>query len=258
MTFAVIVQARYGSSRLPGKTLQPLGAKSALLRCLDRCARIPGVDAVVAAVPDTAPDEAVAAEARRGGFAVVRGPEHDVLRRYALAARAVKADVVMRVTSDCPFIDPSIAGAVRDLFVETQADYAGNGLPPGFPHGLDAEVFSADLLFEADVQAQDPYEREHVTPWLKTRPQARRANLNGPGGGLETLRWTLDYPEDLAFFRAVFAEMGEHAASAGAAEIASLCLRRPDIVAINAMHAGPRPAPSAAIQSAPVPLELAA
>lgn len=234
MTFAVIVQARMGSSRLPGKVLEPLGSKTALAHCLDRCAKIPGVDVVVCAVPRHDADTPVAEEAAALGYEVSRGSETDVLKRYADAARQVSATRVMRVTSDCPFIDPDICGQVVELLDASRADYACNNMPPGLPHGLDCDVFSADLLYSADRLARNPYEREHVTPWLRTHPHLTRANLTGPGGVLARLRWTLDYPEDLAFVRAVYDELGEGAADAGTAQIAALCLRRPDLVSINA------------------------
>ncbi|WP_417470027.1 cytidylyltransferase domain-containing protein [Maricaulis sp.] len=234
MTLAIIVQARFGSTRLPGKILNPLGEKTALARVLDRCARIPGADRVVCAIPDTAADDAVAHAAEAAGYTVSRGSETDVLSRYAKAARDCGADQVMRITSDCPVIDPVICGRVIDLLRENRADYACNNMPPLFPHGLDCEVFPAVLLHQADRLAKTAAEREHVTPWLREHPHLHHACLAGPGQGLERLRWTLDYPEDLAFFQAIFAELGEAAATVSAAELAALCLRRPDLVAINA------------------------
>jgi spore coat polysaccharide biosynthesis protein SpsF len=234
MTLAVIVQARMGSTRLPAKVLEDLGGRTALARCLARCQTIPGADIVVAAVPDGADNDPVAREAASTGAAVVRGSESDVLARYAKAARAVRATTVMRVTSDCPFIDPAVCAAVIALYFETGADYASNTMPALWPHGLDCEIFPARLLYEAETAAEEPYDREHVTPWLRRAPGLVRAGLQGPGGGLERLRWTLDQPEDLAFFRAVYDAMGERAAHASSAEIAALCLRRPDIVALNA------------------------
>jgi len=259
MSLAVIVQARFGSSRLPGKTLEPLGEKPALLRCLDRCAKIAGAQAVTAAIADTPADDAVAALARRGGYRVVRGPEQDVLRRYALAAEGLGAAMIMRVTSDCPFLDPELARRGVDLKRDSGADYVSNGMPPGFPHGLDFEIFEAAMLAQADAQSVDPYEREHVTAWIKRRPGLRTANLAGPAGVFAAMRWTLDYPEDLTFCRAVFEAMGEHAATASAAEIAALCLRRPDIAAINRAFVIDRtPDKPAQLQTAPVSLDRAA
>lgn len=234
MTLAVIVQARHGSTRLPGKILSPLGSKTALIRVLERCERIPGVDEVICAIPDTKADNVVAKIASKAGYDVSRGSEHDVLSRYAKAARDFDVNHVMRVTSDCPFIDPVICGQVIDLLRETNSDYATNTMPAFFPHGLDCEVFPAVLLHEADRLSSSAAEREHVTPWMRQHPHLQRANLRGAGQGLERLRWTLDYAEDLAFCEAVFEVLGEAAATISAAELAALCLRRPDLVAINA------------------------
>lgn len=234
MSFAVIVQARMRSTRLPGKVLADLGGRSALARCLDRCAAIPGVDAVVCAVPEGPADDPVAEEALAVGARVSRGSETDVLARYAQAAREVGASLVMRVTADCPFIDPALCGQVRDLLLASGAGYACNNMPALFPHGLDCDVFPARHLLAADRAARDPYEREHVTPWLRRHPELAKAQLKGPGGGLERLRWTLDYAEDLVFARAVFAVMGEDAASCGWRALADLCRGQPELAAINA------------------------
>lgn len=239
MTFAVIVQARMGSSRCPGKVMMDLGGEPFLKRCLDRCDRIPGTDFVVVAVPDLPQDDPVADAAASWGYAVVRGSEKDVLSRYAKAAREMQADAVMRVTSDCPMIDPEICGETIRFWQESGADYGCNNMPPGFPHGLDCEVFDADALYAADELATDPYEREHVTPWIRTNPKMKRSSVKGPGQGIQTLRWTLDHPEDVEMFRAIYAEMGDAAPFASTADYLALCMRRPDIPAINAMRHDP-------------------
>lgn len=257
MTLAVIVQARIGSTRLPGKILEPLGARSALVRCLDRCARITAADTVICAVPDTSENDPVAHEAQAAGYVVVRGSEQDVLARYAHAARACEAQTVVRITSDCPFIDPDIVDQTVSLFLESGADYASNSLPAQFPHGLDCEVFSANRLFEADARASAPAEREHVTVWIQRQPGFRRAGLVGPGGGVERLRWTLDRAEDLQFCQAVFAVLSEDAATASAGALVRLCRERPDLPAINdKLHDEVRldPARQAEVQRGPVTL----
>ncbi len=258
MTIAVIVQARWGSSRLPGKTLLDLGGQTVLRRVLDRRARSPGADVVVCAVPDTADSDPVAAEAKRAGAVVVRGSEKDVLARYAKAATYVGAETVIRITSDCPFIDPALTGRVLTLMEETGADYACNSMPASWPHGLDCEVFPARLLHWACNLANDPYEREHVTPWINANTKLMKASLTGPGGGIARMRWTLDYPEDYAFARGVYDALGERAATATAAEIAALVMRRPDIPALNAMrHDEARLASPARADVATPPLSLA-
>lgn len=261
MTVAAIVQARFGSSRLPGKVLELLGGRTALVRCLERVQRVSLADLVVCAVPEGENDDEIAEEAADAGVLVTRGPEDDVLTRYAIAAREAGADTVIRVTSDCPFIDPDIVDRTVALFFESGTDYACNNMPARFPHGLDCEVFHARHLFDAERKADTAHEREHVTPWIREREGFIKANLSGPGGGFERLRWTLDRAEDLAFARAVYAGMGSGAATASAAELAAFCLRRPDITAINAMWTDKArlEAPlHADIESDPVPLRAAA
>ncbi len=261
MTNAVIVQARWGSTRLPGKILENIGDKPALLWCLDRCAQIPGVDAVVCAVPVGEDDDKIANMASVAGYRVTRGSQLDVLARYAKAAREVDADVVMRVTSDCPFIDPVICGQVLTLQAGAGVDYACNNMPPLLPHGLDCDAFPAALLYEAERCARDPYEREHVTPWLRNHRRLSKACLRGPGGGLERLRWTLDHAADLAFFRACVDAFGSGAEQASAAQLVALCLRRPDLVEINAAmvdQARLVDNVSAPLQTAPMALSHAA
>lgn len=205
MTTAIIVQARIGSTRLPGKVLSPLVGHTVLEEVLRRCRAIPGADVVVCAIPDDAADDALIAPARRAGAVVTRGSASDVLQRYRRAADEVGADVVMRVTSDCPLIDPALCGEVLALRAASGVDYAANNMPPGFPHGLDCEAFTAAALRRADDTARDPYAREHVTPWLRTHPSVSRTALPGPGGALLEQRWTLDFPEDYALMQAIFA-----------------------------------------------------
>jgi spore coat polysaccharide biosynthesis protein SpsF (cytidylyltransferase family) len=261
MITAIIVQARMASTRLPGKALAPLGAKSALARVLDRCAQIRGADVVVCALPASRDCDPLAAEAGRAGALIARGPEQDVLARLAQAASLAGADTVMRITADCPFIDPALCGRVLALLQETGADYACNDLPASWPHGLDCEAFPARLLHWAHALARTDHEREHATPWLRGNHSLIKASLSGPGGALARLRWTLDWPEDLAFAQAVFAALGERAASASAAEIAALVMRRPDIAALNALrHDESRLAARgrADVETPPLPLALAA
>lgn len=207
MTTACIVQARMGSTRLPGKVMRRLAGDTVLAHVLRRCRAIPGVDLVVCATVEGPDGEPVAGEAERAGAVVFRGSEQDVLGRYLGAARAVAAERILRVTSDCPLIDPGLCGRVLALCgpgPEGGPDYASNNMPPSWPHGLDCEAFTRALLERAAETADSAYAREHVTPWMRDAPGIRRAGLTGPGGALPRLRWTLDYPEDLAFFEALF------------------------------------------------------
>ena len=222
-----------GSSRLPGKVLLPLGARSVLAEVLDRCAAIPGADLVVCAVPDEHSSDPVAAEAAACGAMVYRGPEADVLARYLGAARAAGAEVVMRITSDCPLIDPALCGQLLALRAAEGADYAANNLEPGLPHGLDCEAFTTTALAEAAAATDAPYDREHVTPWLRRAPHLRRASLPPPTRAHADERWTLDHPEDYAFIRGLFEAAGNRLGRS-MAETLALCDRNPELRALNA------------------------
>lgn len=230
---AVIVQARMGSSRLPGKVMMPLAGKTVLSHALGRCRAIDGVDTICCATTHAPEDTPIATEAERCGATVYRGSPSDVLDRYLRAAEMIGADVVMRVTSDCPLIDPEICGAVLRLRTEKGVEYAANNMPPSWPHGLDCEAFSTTSLARAAEKADEPYEREHVTPWLRTHPSISRANLEGPGGTLADQRWTLDYPEDMRFFEAVFAKLPATPSAPGMQEVWETLKRYPDISDIN-------------------------
>ena len=204
MTAAVIVQARMNSTRLPGKVLMQVGGTTVLDHVLRRCLAIAGADIVCCAIPESADSDPVADEARRIGVEVFRGSERDVLDRYWRAARALKADVVVRVTSDCPLLDPAVAAEVLALHAREGADYACNNMPPTWPHGLDCEALTFAWLERAAREATAPYDREHVTPYVREHPDSRKANLPCPVAGVAKHRWTLDTPADLEFLRALF------------------------------------------------------
>lgn len=230
---AVIVQARLGSHRLPGKVLEDLAGATALARCLRRCQRIRAAQTVVCAVPESPENRPVAQEAEHNGATVVYGPGDDVLARYAKAARAVQADRVIRITSDCPLIDPEICDQMVQFYEQSSADYGCNNMPPTWPHGLDCEIFSSALLYLADEHARAPHEREHVTPWLRTHPRLRKANLQALNEDLAAHRWTLDYAEDLTFFEKVFRHLDAAADDANMNAILALLAHHPELASIN-------------------------
>ncbi|MEK7785868.1 MAG: glycosyltransferase family protein, partial [Chloroflexota bacterium] len=240
MITAVIAQARMGSTRLPGKVMMPLAGRTVLAHVLMRCQAIPGVDVVCCATTDSESDDRVAAEADGLGAEVYRGSREDVLDRYHKAAQALGADVIMRVTCDCPVIDPDVCAAVLKLRAETRSDYAANNLTPSWPHGLDCEAFTKEALGRAAAEARDPYEREHVTPWLRHHPDVKRVNLDGPGGDLAKHRWTIDYPEDHEFFQALFGYLARPPASARMKDILEVLRLHPEIVEVNQAHAQAR------------------
>lgn len=230
---AVIVQARMGSSRLPGKVLKPLAGDPVVCHVLRRARAISGADVVVLATTTDPGDDLLAELALRQGVEVFRGSEQDVLDRYLGAAGQVGANTVMRITCDCPVIDPKICDEVLRLRASRQADFACNTLPPRWPHGLDCEAFTFELLKHAAAKAREPEEREHVTIWMRRQPGLARVNLPGSGGMIAQHRWTLDYPEDLAFFEALFEYLPSPPAMPGWREILAIVQQHPEIAVIN-------------------------
>jgi spore coat polysaccharide biosynthesis protein SpsF (cytidylyltransferase family) len=220
------------STRLPGKVLADLAGRPVLEHVLRRCLAIAGVDVVVCATVDEPASAPIAAVALDLGIEVFHGSEHDVLGRYAGAARAVGADVILRVTSDCPLIDPRVCADVIRLRAEARAQYAANNFSAGFPHGLDCEVFTRFALDAADRYASLPEEREHVGPWM--RAHTKSAALDGPGGEPASWRWTLDHPDDLDFLRALHRFLPSLPAIPAWTDVADAVRAHPDLVRINA------------------------
>jgi spore coat polysaccharide biosynthesis protein SpsF (cytidylyltransferase family) len=200
-----VVQARASSTRFPGKVLADLGGKPLLRRLLDRLRRSRQVAEVVVATSTLADDDQVAALAEEASLAVVRGPLDDVLERFRIAADRHRADAVVRITGDCPLVDPELVDTVAQLFRSSSADYVSNVSPPTYPDGLDVEVIARGALERAAAEATRSTDREHVTLFIARQPD-RFPHLNFTNDvDLSELRWTVDYPEDLDFVRAVFA-----------------------------------------------------
>jgi spore coat polysaccharide biosynthesis protein SpsF (cytidylyltransferase family) len=220
--------------------MAPLGAATLLARILMRCAAIPKVNAVACVLSDAPECDALADEADRGDARVFRGDAADALGLCARAASETGADTVIRVTGDRPFIDPALCERVLALLEQSETDYACNDLPATWPHGLDCETYPARLLHWADTLAVEARQRAAAGDWIRVNSDLRKANLTGPGGDFARMRWTLAFPEDLAFAQAVFAHLGERAATASAAELAAFCLRRPDVAALNAKRSDRR------------------
>jgi spore coat polysaccharide biosynthesis protein SpsF (cytidylyltransferase family) len=229
----VVVQARRGSTRLPGKVLEPLAGRSVLAHVIERCLAI-GADVVCCAIPAGTGDDAVDAEAKRAGALTFRGSEADVLDRYYQAAIALGLDVIIRVTADCPLIDPVVCRAVLSLYHRAGADYACNNQPPTWPHGLDCEVFGIEWLSRAWQEAAEPWQREHVTPYIRNHPWARRVNLPMPTPMRPDLRWTLDHPADLLLLRSLFSRVPAGCAQPDYRMVLGIVSAAPHLLGLNA------------------------
>lgn len=238
----VVIQARVGSTRLPGKVLERVQGDTLLGHLLVRLGRCARVGALVVAAPIGARDDAVAHEAERHGAQVFRGSEGDVLSRYLGAARRFELDPVVRITSDCPLIEPAFVDEAIDRY-RARAEQGRpvalvtNGGPEGrtYPRGLDVEVVARAALAAADAAlAADAPEREHVTQYLYGRAERFAIERLALPLDLSFLRWTVDTPEDLALVRAIYDELYPANPAFGFRDVLALLGRRPELLAINA------------------------
>jgi spore coat polysaccharide biosynthesis protein SpsF (cytidylyltransferase family) len=235
-----VVQARLGSTRLPGKALVPIAGRPMLEHVLARAAAVQGVDRVVLATTASPDDAALADLARAAGIASVRGSVGDVLDRFHTALTEHPADAIVRITADCPLLDPEVAGRVVAEYRRRAGaiDYVSNVHPPTFPDGLDTELISADALVAAWREATAASDREHVTPYVWSRPERFRLANVSAADDLSALRWTVDDARDLAFVREVYGTLapdgGPRAAPFGMDAVLDLLRAHPEIAAINA------------------------
>lgn len=207
MRTVAIVQARTGSTRLPNKVMRTIGDTPMIGVLLQRLSDAKRVDGIVLATTDTAADDCLASYVRGLGYSVFRGSETDVLDRYYGAAREAGADVVVRITGDCPLVDPALVDDVCARFATGDVDYASNVDPPTFPNGLDVEVFAFHVLQRAWKEASRPRDREHVTPFIRESGRFATANVSCACDE-SAERWTVDELADLGMVQRIFAHFG--------------------------------------------------
>jgi spore coat polysaccharide biosynthesis protein SpsF len=204
-----IIQARMGSTRLPGKVLLPLLGEPMVKRVVRRVGRARTPDVVVVATSSAPVDDPIAARAAAEGWPLTRGSEVDVLDRYLQAARTFGAEVVVRVTADCPLIDPAVVDRTIEEFMKAGVDYASNVLPPRtFPRGLDVEVIARSALERAGREDHDPAWREHVTPYIYGHPETFRLLRVPSEDDHSDQRWSVDTAEDLELIERIYEALG--------------------------------------------------
>jgi spore coat polysaccharide biosynthesis protein SpsF len=235
MRTVAIIQARMGSSRLPGKVLADLAGQSMLARVVGRLRAARTIDDVVIATTTAPIDDPVIAAAVELGAGIFRGPEDDVLSRYVGAARTWSADVVVRVTADCPLLDPDVVDAVVAALTagEAPVDYASNTHARTFPRGLDVEALYRDTLERIDRLGRSPSAREHVTAFVMEAPELFRIRQVRAADDASDLRWTVDTEADLALVRTLYAELGLAAGARPYADVVAAVRARPELTAIN-------------------------
>ena len=234
MKTVTVIQTRMGSTRLPGKVLKDLHGDTVLARVVRRVQRAKLAGQVVIATTGQPADDAIVDECKRLGVSVFRGQVDDVLDRYYHAAKAHEADTVIRITSDCPLVDPAVIDTVVERFLQGDCDYASNTIRYTYPEGLDAEVFSFRALQQAWKEAGKPSEREHVTPYLRTA-RFRSVNVEHvPPVQPGAYRWSVDDPSDLNYISRIYAEFNGRD-DFGFEEVLALLKERPDLAATQSI-----------------------
>jgi spore coat polysaccharide biosynthesis protein SpsF len=243
MKISAIIQARMSSTRLPGKVLMDLGGETVLARVVRRLRRATLIDEIVVATTNSPADHSIVRECQRVSVRVFRGEENDVLDRYYHAAQCISAEGIVRITSDCPLIDPEITDHTVRSFLEHRPDYTSNALQRTYPRGLDTEVMTWEALARAWREARLSYQRAHVTPYIYENPD--RFYILPVKGEVDHSghRWTLDTAEDLAFIRAVYDRV-DNDDSFSWRDVLALVEREPELMDLNrdvmqkALHEG--------------------
>ncbi len=231
MRTVVIIQARMGSTRLPGKVLKTLGDKTVLHHVINRV-HAGDPDEIVVATSDLAQDDAIEQEALASGAKVFRGSEADVLSRYYSAAKENTAELVVRVTSDCPLYDGTL---LRDMLnYYSSEDYLSNTIERRFPRGLDTEIFTFAVLERMFNEAKQPPEREHVTPYIYNNPDKFKIRHYKQQPNLADMRWTLDTDEDWQMIKAVYDALYVPGKIFSTVDVVEFLRENPEIAALNA------------------------
>jgi len=227
-----IIQARMGSARLMGKVLMDITGKPMLWHVVHRASQSKLVDKVVIVTSTNKSDNLIVTFARTNDIPCFRGSEDDVLDRYYQAAKWIRANVIVRITADCPLIDPDVVDNVIKCYLGGDYGYVSNTAPPTFPDGLDTEVFSSEALERAWREAKWQLEREHVTPYIRKHPELFRIGNVTYDEDLSALRWTVDEPQDLDFVRAVYKHLGTAMFHMG--DVLNLLKEHPELTDLNA------------------------
>ncbi len=235
-----IIQARMGSTRLPGKVLMEVNGVPLLKIMIKRVISTKKLDKVVVATSDLPVDDPIATLCKVEGYECFRGSQNDVLFRYHECASKVGATTIIRLTADCPLVDPEVIDSVVELYEITGVDYAANTAPPEtstFPDGSDIEVFSYKALDRAHREAVDAPDREHVTFYFwRSSPRSFTIAQLQNTEDWSKFRFTVDYAEDFRVVEAIISELFKDGISPSTAKIVEYLKKRPELVALNSRY----------------------
>jgi spore coat polysaccharide biosynthesis protein SpsF len=231
-----ILQARTSSHRLPGKVLSHILGMPLILRGLERIGRAQRIDRLVLATSTDPSDDPLAAVVADAGYRVHRGPLDDVLSRFLQVIDGPDDETIIRLTGDNVLADPAVIDRVIDAHLRSGADYTANTLERSFPRGLDVEAFRAGALRHVDRLVTEPAEREHVTLGIYHRPETFTLHSVTQEPDRSDLRWTVDYPEDLDFARAVYGRLLETNPFFGQDDVLALLDEHPEMIRRESDH----------------------
>jgi spore coat polysaccharide biosynthesis protein SpsF len=233
---SVIMQARMTSKRLPGKVLISICDKPIISHIIERLGTCNNISDIILAIADTKQNGVLEEYAKSIDCHFYRGSENDVLLRYYRTAEAFEVDTIVRITSDCPLVDPKIIDEMIDSYSSNTFNYMAVGIQGNFPRGLDAEVFSFETLKKVNIQAHLPYEREHVTPYIYQHPELFAIRFIEAQGKLRRpdLRLTVDTEEDLRFVKEIFKRLYNNGNIFSIEKVIDLLDEHPELLTINA------------------------
>tara|TARA_B100000886_G_C20422202_1_gene492155 strand:- start:1153 stop:1860 length:708 start_codon:yes stop_codon:yes gene_type:complete len=231
MNFLAIVQARMGSTRLPGKVMKEIMGVPSIKYLLDRLSRSTKLNEIIVATSSEKANRPLIEYLEEIGYKVFVGSEDNVLERYYLASANYKNHNIIRITGDCPLVDPLLLDKMIDHYVANDADYLSNIWPRSFPKGLDIEIFSYHSLNRAYHETSDKYDLEHVTPYIRESGKFNVANYLNKND-YSNQRWTVDWPEDFELIKEIF-EYFTPEIFFSWEEIISLYQDKPEIFKIN-------------------------
>jgi spore coat polysaccharide biosynthesis protein SpsF (cytidylyltransferase family) len=206
MKIGCIVQARLGSKRFPGKILKKIKTKTILEIIKNRLEKIKSVNTIIFAIPKNKKNYKLEEFLKKKNFLYYKGSEKNVLKRYYFAAKKHRLDIIVRITSDCPLIDPYLCEKMIQRFIKGKCNYLSNILKRTYPIGLDCEIFDFKTLRKSYKLTNNKFNLEHVTPYMRKSKLFKKINYTSGNNSYGSQRWTLDYPEDLKFIKIAFEE----------------------------------------------------
>ncbi|WP_319475400.1 glycosyltransferase family protein [Marispirochaeta aestuarii] len=228
-----LIQARMGSTRLPGKVLKPLDGKAVIEHVIERTKKATGIDEVIVVTSIESANLPLIRHVASLGIRVFVGSEDDVLDRYWQAARLTPANHIVRVTADCPLLDSTVVASVIKVHLEQNNDYTSNIDPPTWPDGLDVEVMKRSVLEIAWREAEDSHDREHVTPYIRRNYKRFRLGNVLSQENLSEYRWTLDREEDYRFLCRIFRDLSDGTDIYFTHRIIDYLKKNPELLSIN-------------------------